>query len=165
MLLNRIFRVTVPRMADENTPDSDAATELKARRRSSKRTTTTAAREPEPAPPGPAPVDSSPGVPSLPSSSSGISHHSLGGPSSVVGSFTSEGIAYATAGDYVVPEQPGYISYYEKGAYQPVTILAWNAGQQVRKDYYERYGGANAASRAKDAQPINEPGAGLVVKH
>lgn len=157
----------VPRMAEDRTHGSEAAETLKSRRRGTKRAVTgaEAPAAPEPAPPGPAPVDSSAGVPAHGTSSSGVSHHSLGGPATVVGSFTSEGIAYGSAGDYVTPERPGYYSYYERGSLQPSTILAWNAGQQVRRDYYERYGGANAAGSPRDAQPINEPGAGLTVRH
>ena len=138
----------------------DAASQVKARR--SRGTPRGAA---EPVPPDPAPVDSSPGVPAMPSASSGISHHSLGGPATVVSSFVSEGVPASVAGNYVVPDQPGFYSFYPRGARQPSTVRVWNAGQQVRRDVYERYGGPNTPSRPENAQPINEVADGLVVQH
>jgi hypothetical protein len=143
-----------PPMIDQSASNDDtaAAAALKARRRTAGKRS---------AVPDPAPVDSSPGLPALPMASSGISHHSLGGPSTVVGSFVSEGVSHASAGDYVVPEQDGFYAYYERGARQPTCVRAWTAGQRVRKDHYERYGGAQAPANPRDTRPLNEPGGGL----
>lgn len=160
-------------MLDDTPGDGHTTETLKARRRSSKGTTGSkqqatpqAAPEPaapEPAAPEPAPADSGPGLPGLGTSSPGISHHSLGGPVNMVGSFTSEGVTYGADGDYVIAEQPGYYAYYEHNARQPTVILAWPKGGRVRRDYYQRYGGPNAASTPQAAVPINEPGGGITV--
>lgn len=151
-------------MADETSePPQDPVAEVRRRRAATK------TKEPPPDPATPTPTEHSvalsPGVPSFPTSGTGISHHALGGPATVVGSFVTEGVASSTAGEYATPQTDGYYSSYPRGARQPTTVLAWKAGQLVRRDVYERYGGANAASTPAEARPVNDVADGLVVPH
>lgn len=68
---------------------------------------------------------------------------------------------HTTSSDYVIAAKHAYLSWYPKGTRQPSTRLLWSAGQQVLREYYERYGGDNAPDDPMNAHPVNEIGGGV----
>lgn len=87
-----------------------------------------------------------------------LTAHRPSAPHTLTGSWVA---GHVTSADYTVAKNHAYLTWYPEGCQQPSTRLLWTRGQNVLREYYDRFGGDDAANEPHLAMPVNEPGGGL----